>query len=302
MNIMNTYLIPGAAIFVCGLLAGCGPSGIEPGRATPAGYWEGTVSTKETPMNDGNKTLTRTVDAEFWFTVAWDPVAKTGTLSGEAEAKYDAELKVENLPKVTVPAPGGATVKFEPSVGGKLTGENRRKFPMVGVLALDDSGSGTLVLAKASSSQGADVPPAAWDAPMEFTLRADPGVSGGISGRAGSLNYDTRTGQLGGSANFGALDQGGTGGGSVSQGVDTGRGGDLIVQHIPMAPFTPFRETGGKVVKRPGGPYAASFEENGDNYSVKWNAKQMGGEQREAPRISPEMQQQIDELRRLLLR
>jgi len=94
-----------------------------------------------------NKTLTRTIDAEFWFTVTWDPVAMIGTLSGEAEAKYDAELKVENLPKVTVPAPGGAAVKFEPSVGGKLTGENRRKFPVVGILALDDSGSGTLVLA-----------------------------------------------------------------------------------------------------------------------------------------------------------
>ncbi len=300
---MNTYLIPGAAIFVCGLLAGCEPGGVEPGRATPAGYWEGTVSTKETPMKDGNKSLTRTVDAEFWFTVAWDPVAKTGTLSGEAEAKYDAELKVENLPKVTVPAPGGATVKFEPSVGGKLTGENRRKFPVVGVLALDDSGSGTLVLAKASSSQHARAGiPAPWDAPLEFTLRADPGVSGGISGKAGSLNYDTKSGQLGGSASFGGLDKGGEGGGSMSQGVDTGRGGDLIVQKIPMTPFTPFREAGGKVVKRPGGPYAASFEENGDKYSVKWNAKQMGGEQREAPRISPEMQQQIDELRRSLRR
>lgn len=308
---MNTYLIPGAAIFVCGLLAGCGPGGVEPGRATPAGYWEGTVSTKETPMKDVNKSLTRTVDAEFWFTVAWDPVSKTGTLSGEADAKYDAELKVENLPKVTAPGPGGTTVKFEPSVGGKLTGENRRKFPVVGVLALDDSGSGTLVLAKAASPQSARAGVAApWDAPMEFTLRADPGVSGGISGKAGSLNYDSRSGQLGGSANFGGLDKGYKGDqsgkkgsqGSGSQGVNTGLGGDLIVQKIPMTPFTPFREGGGKVVKRPAGPYAASFEESGDKYSVKWNAKQMGGEQREAPRISPEMQQQIDELRRLLRR
>ena len=299
---MNIYLIPGAAI-VCGLLAGCGPGGVEQGRATPAGYWEGTVSTKETPMKDGNKTLTRTVDAEFWFTVAWDPVAKTGTLSGEAEAKYDAELKVENLPKVTVPAPGGATVKFEPSVGGKLTGENRRKFPVVGVLALDDAGSGTLVLAKVSSPQNARAAaPAPWDAPLEFTLRADPGVSGGISGKMGSLNYDTKSGQLGGSANFGALDKGGKGGGSASQGVNTGAGGDLIVQKIPMTPFTPFREAGGKVVKRPGGPYAASFEEKTEKSSVKWSAKQAGGEQREAPRISPEMQKQIDELRRLLKR
>ena len=90
--------------------------------------------------------------------------------------------------------------------------------------------------------------------------------------------------------------------GSVSHGVDTGRGGDLIVKKIPMTPLTPFREGSGKVVKRPGGPYAASFEESNDKSSVKWNAKQMGGEQREAPRISPEMQQQIDELRRLMRR
>ena len=89
-------------------------------------------------MKDGNKTLTRNVDAEFWFIVKWDPVAKIGTVAGEAEAKYDSELKVENLPKVTAPAPGGGTVKFEPSVGGKLTGDNRRKFPVVGVLMVDE--------------------------------------------------------------------------------------------------------------------------------------------------------------------
>jgi hypothetical protein len=278
------------------ILAGCG-------KPTPAGYWEGTVSTKETPMKDGNKTLTRTVDAEFWFTVAWDAVAKTGTVSGEAEAKYDAELKVDNLPKVTVPAPGGATVKFEPSVGGKLTGENRRKFPIVGVLLLDGSGSGTLVLAKASSPQHARADlPAPWDAPLEFTLRADPGVSGGISGRAGSLNYNARSGQLSGSASVGGLVGGRDNTGSTSQGVDTGLGGDLIVQKIPMTPFTPFGEAGGKVVKRPGGPYTASFEESDDKNSVKWNAKQMGGEHREPPRLTPEMERQIEELRRSLNR
>ena len=280
----------GISIFV----AGCG-------KPTPAGYWEGTVSSKETPMKDGNKTLTRSVDAEFWFTVAWDPVAKPVPISGEAEGKYDAELKVDNLPKVTVPAPGGATVKFEPSVGGKLTGENRRKFPVVGVLALDGSGSGTLMLAKASSPQHARAGvPAPWDAPMEFTLRADPGVSGGISGRAGSLNYDARSGQLSGSASVGGLVGGSENTGSASQGVDTGLGGDLIVQKIPMTPFTPFREAGGKVVKRPGGPYTASFEENDDKASVKWNAKQMGGEQREPPKLTPEMERQIEQLRRML--
>ena len=138
---------------------------------------------------------------------------------------------------------------------------------------------------------------------MEFTLRADPGVSGGISGRMGSLNYDTRTGGLSGSANFGGLGQEGTNGtGSASQGVDTGLGGDLIVQKIPMAPFTPFRDAGGKVSKRAGGPYVAVYEENGEKITVKWNAKQMGGEHREPPTITPEMERQIEELRRRLNR
>ena len=76
----------------------------------------------------------------------------------------------------------------------------------------------------------------------------------------------------------------------------------MIVQKIPMTPFSPFRDAGGQVVKRPGGPYAASFEEKTEKSSVKWNAKQAGGEQREAPRISPEMQKQIEELKRSLRR
>lgn len=305
---MKINAIPVAAtLLLCGVLAACGAEGVEPGRATPAGYWEGTVSMTETPMKDGNRTLTRSVEAEFWFAVTWDPVSGTGTLSGEAEATYDAVLKVENLPKVTAPAPGGATVKFEPTVGGKLTSDGRRKFPVVGVLMLDASGSGTLALAKAQSAEHARAGiPAPWDTPMEFTLSADPGVSGGISGRAGSLNYDTRTGALSGSTNFGGLENAGEeeagAQGGVSQGVDTGLGGDLIVQKIPMAPFSPFRQAGGKVEKRLGGPYTASYEETGDGLSVKWSAKQMGGEQREAPRLTPEMQQQVDEMRRLLSR
>ena len=141
---------------------------------------------------------------------------------------------------------------------------------------------------------------------MEFTLRADPGVSGGISGKAGSLNYDSRTGALSGSANFGGLEKAGEEEagktGSMSQDVNTGLGGDLIVQKIPMAPFSPFRQAAGTVSKRLGGPYTASYEETGDGLSVKWSATQMGGEQREPPRITTEMQQQIDEMRRLLRR
>jgi hypothetical protein len=304
---MRKHQVAGAAMLLFGGLGGCGEAGLEPVLATPAGYWEGTASMSETPMKDGNRTLTRSVEAEFWFAVTWDPVSKTGTVAGEAEAKYDAELRVENLPKVTVPGPHGASVKFEPSVGGKLEGDNRRKFPVVGVLVLDESGSGTLSLAKAQSPEHARAGvPSPWDAPMEFILRADPGVSGGISGRAGSVNYDTRTGALSGDTNFGGLENAGEedagAQGSVSHGVDTGRGGDLITQQIPMAPFSPFRQAGGKVEKRLGGPFTAAYTESADRLSVKWTAKQMGGEQREPPRITPEMQQQIDEMRRLLRR
>jgi hypothetical protein len=286
------------------------PASGQANRATPGGYWEGTVSAREIPMKDANKTMTRSAEAEFWFTVTWDPKSRVGVVIGEAEAKYDAELKVENLPKVTVPAPGGATVKFEPSVGGKLTDtDNRRKFPIVGVITVDESGNGTLVLAKGDPPKGTraqqldqEAKGGGPDAPMEFLLRADPGVSGGISGRAGSLNYDASTGKASGSANFGGLDKGGKGdSGSLSQGASTGMGtGDVILKKIPMQPFSPFMAAGGTVVKRPGGPFAASFEDKSDKHTVKWTAKQMGGEQGGAPRITPEMQQQIDDMRRRL--
>ena len=278
------------------LLAGAGESAAQPGRPTPAGYWEGTVSTREVPMKDPNKSLTRSVEAQFWFTVKWDAQRNIGYVSGEGDGKYDAELKVDNLPKVTVPAPGGGTVKFEPSVGGKLTDtDNRRKFGIVGVLQVDPAtGNGTLVLQKANppspgsrrqqldnEAKGAGGP----DAPMEFTMRADPGVSGGIGGAAGSINYDK--GRI----------SGGVGG--MEQGVDTGASSSLIVKKIPMTPFTPFRDKPGKVEKRPGGPFVASFEEQGEKHTIKWSAKQMGGEQR-TPTLTPEMMQQIEELLRLL--
>lgn len=292
---MTTLRGSGAAWIAASMIAGCGGGGVEAGRPTPAGYWEGKVSTTEIPMKDPNKSLTRKVDADFWFTVKWDAARKVGTLSGEADAKYDAELKVDNLPKVTAPVPGGGNIKFEPSVGGKLTEtDNRRKFPIVGVITLDDAGNGTLVLQKANAgSQGTRAQQLdneakgnrGPDAPMEFTMRADPGVSGGIGGAAGSLNYNASTGRI----------SGGVGG--VEQGVDTGKGaGAVIIKKIPMTPFTPFREAGGKVEKRPGGPYAAAYEEKTDKLSIAWSAKQMGGEQREAPRISPEVQAQIDAL------
>ncbi len=285
------------------LLASGGESAAQPGRPTPAGYWEGNVSTREVPMKDPNKSLTRSVEADFWFNVKWDRERNIGYVTGEGNAKYDAELKVDNLPKVTAPAPGGGSVKFEPSVGGKLTeSDNRRKFGIIGVLQVDlATGQGTLVLQKASppppgsrqqqlddEAKGVRGP----DAPMEFVMRADPGVSGGIGGAAGSINYDK--GRVGGATKFGK-----DGKGTMSEGVDTGLSTAIIVKKIPMAPFSPFRDTPGKVEKRPNGPFAASFEERGEKFAVKWNAKQMGGEQR-TPVLTPEMMRQIEELLRIM--
>ena len=287
---------PFVAVAVCGLLSciasGCGTaSGAPP---TPAGYWEGKVTTKEVPKKTPNMTMTREVEAEFWFTVDWDKTRNVGIVSGEADAIYGAELKVDNLPRVTAPVPGGS-VKFEPNVGGKLTDtDNRRKFPIVGILTVDpETGRGSLILQKGAvvdtrtdsqklddEAKGKQGP----DAAMEFTLRADPGVSGGLSGAAGSVNVGadgTVTAEAGG----------------LEQSANVGGGkGNVIVKKIPMKPFDPFTSKPGEVEKRRGGPFAASFEEKGDNYTVKWTAKQMGGEEREPAELTKEMREQIEKL------
>lgn len=59
---------------------------------------------------------------------------------------------------------------------------------------------------------------------MEFTLRADPGVSGSIGGAAGSVGISSS-----GRVSAGAM------GAEASAG-----GGNVIVQKIPMTPFSPF--------------------------------------------------------------
>ena len=275
-----------AAMLFASVLAACG----DRGTATPAGYWEGTARASETPMKDHVRTLTRTVDADFWFTVAWDAQRGIGTVTGEAEGKYDSELKVENLPKVTVPTPGG-NVKFEPSVGGKLTDpDNKRRFPIVGVLRLDANGGGTLLLQKVNAPAGTAAQQRDreaggsrnYDSPMEFTLRADPGVSGTLGGPMGSV-----TASSSGRVSAGAM------GAEASAG-----GGNVIVQKIPMAPFSPFTSKPGNVEKRPGGPFVATFEDRGDKHAFKWSAKQVGGEQRTPPRLTPDEQRQLDELLR----
>ena len=139
---------------------------------SPAGYWEGEGQASETPLDDGVRTLTRSADFEFWFSLD-----ANGSGTGEITLTYDALLTVDGLPSLSVPAGGLGSVSFDPEVGGKLTDEDpTRIFPLVGVHT--DAG---LVLAMVPGGE---------PAPLEFTLQADPGVSAGISGGGVNIGVD----------------------------------------------------------------------------------------------------------------
>ena len=211
------------------------------GPPVKTGYWEGKGQSASTPMKDRFRQLTRGADFEFWFTLD-----KEGIAAGEITLVYNSELTVENLPSVSAGA-----VSFSPKVGGKITDLNpKRKFPLVGVLNGD-----MLQLAIAT--------PESARPKIEFTIRADPGVSAAMGGVT----------MPGGAAGV----------------------GEMRVIRIDMMPFSPFSGPG-KVEKRPGGPYAASFESRSDNASTEWSARQMGGEQRDMT-ITPEMRQALERLR-----
>ena len=253
---MNSHMrTVGACIALAAAVAGCSGGdpvlGAEGGNATPSGYWEGAGTAMEKPMNDAVRTLTRSAEFEFWFALDAD-----GSAIGEIELKYDAELIVMNLPNVTVPAPGGASVSFEPKVGGKMTDlDPTRTFPLVGVL---DGEELTLMIATPEDERES----------LEFTIRGDAGVSGGM----------------------------GIGGGSVGM---SGGNAQLTVIEIDMTPFSPF---GGPapVEKRAGGPYAAKYEDKGEDYAVEWSARQIGGEKREAMEMTPEMELELRRLKEQL--
>ena len=211
------------------------------GHPVNTGYWEGKGKASEVPMKDRFRQLTRGADHEFWFVLD-----KEGNATGEIELNYNSELTVENLPSLSL-----GSVSFSPKVGGKVTDLNpKRKFPLVGVLKDDQL---TLEIATPEPARPT----------IEFTIRADPGVSAG----------------------FGGL--------TVPGGAAGVSGGDVI--KIAMKPFSPFNGAG-KVEKRPSGPYAASFDAHGSTWAIAWTARQMGGEQREV-KITPEMRQALDKLR-----
>lgn len=211
------------------------------GNPVKTGYWEGKGKSASTPMKDRFRSLTRGADFEFWFTLD-----KDGNATGEITLAYTSELTVENLPSVSA---GG--VSFSPKVGGKITDLNpKRKFPLVGVLNGD-----MLQLAIATPEPARQK--------IEFTIRADPGVSASMGGVT----------MPGGAAGV----------------------GDMQVIKIEMMPFSPFSGPA-KVEKRPNGPFAASFESRTANSSTEWSARQMGGEQRDVT-ITPEMRQALERLR-----
>lgn len=98
---------------------------------------------------------------------------------------------------------------------------------------------------------------------LKFTMRADSGVSGSMGGVSMS---------------------------GAAAGV-----GSVQIMEIPMTPFSPFTEPG-TVTKRPGGPYAANYEERAENLAIEWSARQAGGEQRDV-RLTPEMEAALRDLR-----
>ena len=218
-------------------------------RAETSGYWEGKGRAHSTDMKDDYKEMTRSATFEFWFTLD-----AAGNAVGEAEIVYDSKLTVENLPSASI-----GSIGFAPKVGGQVTDKDpTRRFPIVGVFNKD-----AMELALAIATPQDKRPK------IEFTFRADPGVSASVG--AGGLSS--------------TIPGGGTG---------------ATVQKMDMTPFEVFVGKA-KVEKRPGGPFAARAEEKGDNYAVEWSARQIGGEGRQV-QMTPEMERALQELRQRLNR
>ncbi len=224
------------------LLSGCSET------SQPYGYWEGKGTATEMPMNDAVRKLTRQATYEFWFTLS-----ESGDAVGEIELKYDAELVVVGLPSVSAPAGSFGSISFKPEVGGTMTDlDPTRKFPLVGVYD-----EGVLVLEIATPE--ADRPP------LEFTIRADAGISGGVS--VGPVGVDD----------------------AVSGNAE------IYIEKIEMTPFSPF-DAGAPVEQRASGPYAVSYESKGENFSIEWSAVQRNQEQRQFE-LSPELELELRRLR-----
>jgi hypothetical protein len=130
----------------------------------PHGYWEGKGVASQTLFHDQYKTLTRKATVDFWFVLH-----KDGSLAGEADVDYEAELEVANLPHANL-----GFAEFSPSVGGRITdADPHRRFPIAGQLK-----DGELSVEIATPED---------DRPkLTFTIRADAGVGANSGGPMGA--------------------------------------------------------------------------------------------------------------------
>jgi hypothetical protein len=261
MSSIIKRFVAAAAITSAVLVAGCGGGDNAPDSvdvevedfASPSGYWEGEGQVRETPLDDGVRTLTRNADFEFWFSLNSE-----GAATGEITLTYESVLTVDGLPSLSVPGVGGVSAGFNPEVGGEITDSDpTRVFPLVGQYS-DAEG---LVLAMVPGED---------PEPIEFTIRADPGVSAGFDvGGAGSVGIE-------------------------------GQGAGTIAYKIDMTPFTPFADSDvAEVEKRPGGPYAAHFELSEDTFTIEWSAVQESSDV-QTVEVTDEMRQALDDLQEAL--
>lgn len=177
--------------------------------------WKGSGKFSSLPLDDGFRRLTRDADFDFEFDVDED-----GNVSGEITLTYSAVLTVDNLPSVDV-----GIASFDPNVGGEITDPNPvRTFPLVGTLIGDEL---TLELGTPEDERP----------PIEFTIRADPGVSAGL-GAGGTI---------------------------------IGAPGDEQIILIDMTPFSPFGDAA-TVEEGPDGQ-EAHYLEVGDGYEIEWDAE-----------------------------
>lgn len=220
------------ALFVT-LTAACGTASspeTERPFARPAGYWEGKGTLEKTDMKDDFRDMKRSAEFTFWFVLDG-----TGAVNGEVEVLYDATLTVKNLPELSMssvaPFSTSATFIFQPKVGGMVTDPNpRRRFPLRGHY----DGALTLAISGLDSAK-----------PIQFTIRGDAGVGGGIASEKH---------------------------GSVS--VEKPGHKDQLVIEAPMKPFSPFLESA-DVEKRPNGPHTSRYEVNDPDLSIYWTATQI---------------------------
>ena len=211
------------------LAAACGNPAAAPETeapfARPSGYWEGKGTLEKTDLKDDFRDMQRSAEFTFWFVMD-----KAGVVEGEIEVVYDATLTVKNLPEIAVATPwfGG---NFQPKVGGMVTDPNpRRRFRLYGQY----DGALTLNIGGLEAAK-----------PIQFTVRADAGLGGGLNTPGGN-----------------------------GMSIERVREADSTVMEMPMKPYSPFIEPA-NVQKRPNGPHAARYEVNDPDLAIYWTATQI---------------------------